>query len=70
MSLQVIFDYSCQPYFTSFIQKKSAAEAHRILVETYSDHTLLDTTCRDWFKHFKNDLDVEDKEPSDAPKRV
>ena len=26
-----------------FIQKKSAAEAYRILVETYGDHTLLET---------------------------
>ena len=34
-----------------FIQKKSAAEAHRILVEK--------TTHRDWFRHFKNnDFDV------------
>ena len=27
-----------------FIKKKSAAEAHRILVETYSDHALSETT--------------------------
>ena len=46
-----------------FIQKKSAAETHRILVETYSDHALLEIICRDWFKFFKfNDFDVEDKE--------
>ncbi|KAG5315238.1 MOS1T transposase, partial [Pseudoatta argentina] len=31
-----------------FIQKKSAAEAHRILVQTYGDNALSDTTCRDW----------------------
>ena len=44
-----------------FIQKKSAAEAHKILVETYDDHALLETTCRDWFRHFKNnDFDVEE----------
>ncbi|KAG5305782.1 MOS1T transposase, partial [Pseudoatta argentina] len=29
-----------------FIQKKSAAEAHRILVQTYGDNALSDTTCR------------------------
>ena len=29
-----------------FIQNKFAAEAHRILVETYSDHVLSDTTDR------------------------
>ena len=33
-----------------FIQNKSAAEAHRILVETYGDTALSDTTCRDWFR--------------------
>ncbi|EFN77431.1 hypothetical protein EAI_13541, partial [Harpegnathos saltator] len=49
-------------------QKKSAAETHRILVETYGDYALLETTCRDWFRRFKNnDFDVEDKERSDAP---
>ncbi|GBP50526.1 Mariner Mos1 transposase [Eumeta japonica] len=53
-----------------FIQKKSAAEAHRILVETYGDNALSDTTCRDWFRHFKNnDFELEDKECSDAPKK-
>ena len=40
--------------FHYFIQKKSAAEAHRILVETYGDNALSDTTCRDWFQIFKN----------------
>ena len=32
-----------------FIQNESAAEAHRILVETYGDNALSDTTRRDWF---------------------
>ena len=53
-----------------FIQKKSEAEAHRILVETYGDHTLLETICRDGFGRFKNnDFDVKVKERSDAPKK-
>ena len=53
-----------------FIQKKSAAEAHRIFVETYGDHALSKTTYRDWFKCFKNnDFDVEDKECSGTPKK-
>ncbi|EFN83814.1 Histone-lysine N-methyltransferase SETMAR, partial [Harpegnathos saltator] len=54
-----------------FFQNKSAAEAHRILVETYgSNHALSETTCRDWFRRFKNnDFDVEDKERSGAPKK-
>jgi len=52
-----------------FIQKIFAAEAHRILVETYSDHALLETACRNWFRRSKNnDFDV-DKERSGAPKK-
>ena len=53
-----------------FIQKKFAAEAHRILVENYGNHALSETTCRDWFRHLKNnDFDVEDKERSGTPKK-
>ncbi|KAG5325402.1 MOS1T transposase, partial [Pseudoatta argentina] len=53
-----------------FIQKKSAAEAHRILVQTYGDNALSDTTCRDWFRRFKNnDFELGDKERSGAPKK-
>ncbi|EFN89521.1 hypothetical protein EAI_13198, partial [Harpegnathos saltator] len=41
--------------------KKSAAEVHRILVETYCDHALSEATCRNWFRRLKNnDFDVED----------
>ena len=29
-----------------FIQKKSAAEAHKNFVKTYGDHSLLETACR------------------------
>ncbi|CAK9812396.1 Mariner Mos1 transposase [Anthophora quadrimaculata] len=53
-----------------FIQKKSAAEAHRILVETYGDHALSERTCRDWFNRFKNDdFHIQDRERSGAPKK-
>ncbi|KAG5321914.1 MOS1T transposase, partial [Pseudoatta argentina] len=53
-----------------FIQKKSAAEEHRILVQTYGDNALSDTICRDWFRRFKNnDFELEDKERSGAPKK-
>ncbi|KAG5313551.1 MOS1T transposase, partial [Pseudoatta argentina] len=53
-----------------FIQKKSAAEAHKILVQTYGDDALSGTTCRDWFRRFKNnDFQLEDKERSGAPKK-
>ena len=52
-----------------FIKKKSEVEVNRIFVETYSNHALLETTCRDCFRRFKNnDCDTEDKERSDAPK--
>ena len=34
--------YLCGILLHYFIQKKSAAEAHRILVETYTNHALLD----------------------------
>ena len=37
-----------------FIQNKSAAETHGILVETYGNNALSDTPCRDWFRRFKN----------------
>ncbi|GBP31266.1 Mariner Mos1 transposase [Eumeta japonica] len=49
---------------------KATAEAHRILAETYGDNALSDTTCRDWFPHFKNnDFELENKEPSGGPKK-
>ena len=54
-----------------FIQNKSAVEAHRILIETYGDNALSDTTCRYWFRRFKNnDFKFEDKERSGAPKNL
>ena len=54
-----------------FIQNKSPAEVHRILVETYDDNALSDTTCREWFRRFKsNDFKLVDKERSDAPKNL
>ena len=42
--------------------EKNAAEAHRMLSETYGDAALSERTCREWFQRFKNgDFDVEDK---------
>ena len=38
-----------------FNLKKLTAESHRMLVETYSDNALSDTTCRDWFRRFNDD---------------
>ena len=53
-----------------FIQKKSRIEANRILIETYGDNDLSETTCRDWFQCFKiNHFKHEDKEYSGTPKK-
>ena len=45
-----------------FNWKKSAAEAHRMLVEVYGDNAPTDKSCREWFRRFNNgDFSVEDK---------
>ena len=47
-----------------FNLKKSAAEAPRLLVETYGKAALSERSCREWFKKFKNsEFDIEDKYP-------
>jgi len=52
-----------------FFQKKSAAETHKILVETYGDYALSETVCKDCFRRFKNnDFDIKDKRRSGRPK--
>jgi len=52
-----------------FNLKKSAAKAHRLLVETYGDAALSERSCRERFQKFKNsEFDVEDKERSGKPK--
>ena len=57
--------------FTALLySKKSAAEAHRILVEAYGGPALSEIICRDWFRRFKNnDFDDEDKECTVARKK-
>jgi len=49
-----------------FKLKKSAAEAHRLLVEAYD--ALSERSCREWFQKFKNGEFVEDKERSGRSK--
>ncbi|GFT42558.1 hypothetical protein NPIL_224661 [Nephila pilipes] len=45
----------------NFIQKKSATEAHKILVETYNEPVVSERTCRDWSRRFKNkDFNLKD----------
>jgi len=52
-----------------FNLKKSAAEAHRLLVEAYGDTALSERSCREWFQKFKNgEFDVENKKRSGRPK--
>ncbi|GFW18387.1 solute carrier family 23 member 1 [Trichonephila clavipes] len=44
-----------------FNMKKSAAEAHRMLSNTYGEAAISERTCREWFQRFKNGgFDVED----------
>jgi len=53
-----------------FNWKKSAAEAHRMLVEIYSDTAPTDKSCRERFRRFKDgDFSVEDKPRSGQPKK-
>ncbi|GBP70922.1 Mariner Mos1 transposase [Eumeta japonica] len=52
-----------------FNLKKSASEAHRLLVEAYNEVALSERTCRDWFQRFKNgNFDIEDEDGSGRPK--
>jgi len=45
-----------------FNLKKSVAEAHRLLVETYNDAVLSERSCREWFQKFKNgEFDIEQR---------
>ncbi|EGI62180.1 Mariner Mos1 transposase [Acromyrmex echinatior] len=45
-----------------FNMKKSTAEAHQMLSNTYGEAAISERTCREWFQCFKNgDFDVEDR---------
>ena len=49
--------------------KKSATEAHRLLVETYGRAALSERSCGEWFQKFKNgEFAIEHKERSGRPK--
>jgi len=53
-----------------FNWKRSATEAHRLLVEVYGDTAPTDKSCREWFRRFKDgDFSVEDKPRSGQPKK-
>ena len=52
-----------------FYSKKTAVEAHRELQKVYGDAALSETTCRDWFRRFKDcDFDVDDHTREGRPK--
>ena len=52
-----------------FNLKKSAAKAHRLLVETYGEAALSVRSCREWFQKFKyGEFDIENKERRRRPK--
>jgi len=45
-----------------FNMKKSAAEAHRMLSNTYGETAISGRTCHAWFQRFKNgDFKIEDQ---------
>jgi len=41
--------------------KKSAAEAHRMLSNTYGEVAVSERTCHEWFLFKNDDFDVEDR---------
>ena len=52
-----------------FHSKKTAAEAHREFQKVYRGADLSETTCRGWFRRFKDgDFDVDDRPPEGRPK--
>jgi len=56
--------------FFCFKWKKTAAEAYQMLVEVYGDNAPSDKICREWFRYFKSDFDLEDKERSTGPRAL
>ena len=60
-----------EAFLFCFNLKKSAAESHRMLVETYGDNALSETTCRDWLRRFNDDnFDLSDKKHENRPWKV
>ena len=54
-----------------FHSKKTVAEAHLELQKVYRDAALSETTCRNWFRRFKDgDFDVDDRPRKGRPKTL
>ena len=52
------------------MHNKCAAETHTILIETYGENAMLERTCIDWLRQFKNNVyECEDKKHSGALKK-
>ncbi|GJQ65186.1 hypothetical protein Trydic_g7326 [Trypoxylus dichotomus] len=52
-----------------FHSKKTVAKTHRKLHRVYGDALLSETTCRDWFRRFKDgDFDDDDRPCEGRPK--
>ncbi|KMQ88586.1 mariner mos1 transposase [Lasius niger] len=54
-----------------FHWRKTAAEATRIICETYGEGVLAENSCRNWFQRFKSgDFNMNDKPRSGRPQEV
>jgi len=63
--------YLREVILSNFVQRKTAAETYRFLVEVYGEHCPSNKTIEYWFRRFKsNDFDISDKERSGAPQKV
>ena len=70
MSNFVLTKHLREVLIVCFNLKKSAAEAHRLLVEVYDDIAPTDKSYREWFRRFKDgDFSVENKPRSEQPKK-
>lgn len=53
-----------------FDLKKSAIEAHRMLVKAYGNDAISERSCRDWYHRFKaGNFDLASKKPENRPKK-
>jgi len=65
VQLKMESDKEHMPLFLFCFQKKSAANAHRIICETYDKNVIANRMCANYCKRFKNgNFDINDKERS------
>ncbi|XP_023235836.1 paxillin-like [Centruroides sculpturatus] len=64
-------EHMWQALLFCFTLNKSAAKAHRMLVEAHGNSALSETTCRDWFRQFKDgNFDLSDKKCENQPRKI